>query len=203
VILTSESHGDSNQCTPYREKPDKYDTRIPRSVNKWSQTIHISCGQCIATFYESSKDLDGSHCFQEKGLPTQSTARRLIDPRVRIQFLSPYNQASVDDKLLGLLGTYHQHAIGTFKTCSREPTHWSLTDTGGGYSLEGAGFLYTTPRPSQPTVLPFPPKGPTGLQFNQVLSTKPKFEFKGTYGHHMVFRPLGHLLGPTTTPSHI
>jgi hypothetical protein len=27
---------------------------------------------------------------------------------------------------------YH-HAIGMFNTCSRGPTHWSLTDTGGGY----------------------------------------------------------------------
>jgi hypothetical protein len=40
------------------------------------------------------------------------------------------------------------------------PTHRSLTDTGGGYSLEGVGFSHTTPRPSQSTVLPFPPTGP-------------------------------------------
>jgi hypothetical protein len=43
----------------------------------------------------------------------------------------------------------------------RGPTHQTLTDTGGGYSLEGAGFPHTTPLPSQPTVLPIPPKGPT------------------------------------------
>jgi hypothetical protein len=46
----------------------------------------------VATFHESSIDLDGSHCSQEKGLPTQSTARRLTDPRVRTQFLSQANQ---------------------------------------------------------------------------------------------------------------
>jgi hypothetical protein len=45
---------------------------------------------------------------------------------------------SVDIRLLGLLGTYHQHTIGTFNTCSRGPTHRSLTDTGGGYNLEDA-----------------------------------------------------------------
>jgi hypothetical protein len=50
------------------------------------------------------------------------------------------SQASVDDKLLGLLGPYHQHAIGTFNTCSRGPTHRSLTDTGRGYNLAGAGL---------------------------------------------------------------
>jgi hypothetical protein len=40
------------------------------------------------------------------------------------------------------------------------PTHRSLNDTGESYNLEVAGFLHTIPRPSQPTVLPFPPKGP-------------------------------------------
>jgi hypothetical protein len=33
-----------------------------------------------------------SHCSQEKWLPTQSTTRRLTDPRVRTQFLSRANQ---------------------------------------------------------------------------------------------------------------
>jgi hypothetical protein len=55
------------------------------------------------------------------------------------------SQASVDGRLLGLLGSYHQHTIGTFNTCSRESTHQSLTDTGGGYNLVGAGL---------PTLLP-------------------------------------------------
>jgi hypothetical protein len=55
------------------------------------------------------------------------------------------NQASVNDELLGLLGLYHYHAIDTFNTYSREPTHRFLIDTVMGYSLEGADFLYTTP----------------------------------------------------------
>jgi hypothetical protein len=60
------------------------------------------------------------------------------------------------DQLLGLPGLYHRHAIDTFNTCSRGPTHRSLTDTDGGYDLEGAGFLHTTPRPSKSVVSPFP-----------------------------------------------
>jgi hypothetical protein len=40
------------------------------------------------------------------------------------------------------------------------PTHRSLTDTGGGYSLEGVSFPHITLRLSQPTVLSFPPNGP-------------------------------------------
>jgi hypothetical protein len=84
------------------------------------------------------------------------------------------NQASVNNKLLGLLGSYHQHAIGMFNTCSREPTHRSLTDTGGGYNLEGAGFPHTTLRPSQSIVYPFHLRAPPDLRFNQVLTTKSK-----------------------------
>jgi hypothetical protein len=96
-----------------------------------------------------------SHCSREKGLPTQSTARRQTDPRVRTQFLSWANQwsseeshTSINSRLLCLPGPYHRHAIGTFNTCSWGPTERSLTDTGGDYNLEGANFQRTTPRPS-------------------------------------------------------
>jgi hypothetical protein len=74
-------------------------------------------------------------------------------------------------------GHTHQYAIGTFNTCSRGPTHWSLTNIGGGYSLRGAGFSHITPRLSQPTVSNFHLGAPPGLQFNQVLPTTPRFEF--------------------------
>jgi hypothetical protein len=77
-----------------REKHDQHTTRIPRSTRVWSHTIYISRGQLIATFHESSTDLDGSRCFQEKGLPTQSPAHRLTNPRVHTQFLSQANQWS-------------------------------------------------------------------------------------------------------------
>jgi hypothetical protein len=52
------------------------------------------------------------------------------------------------------------------------PTHRSLTDTGGGYSLEGAGLPQTTLRPSQPMTSTFHLRAPPDLQFNQVLPTK-------------------------------
>jgi hypothetical protein len=68
------------------------------------------------------------------------------------------SQASVDGRLLGLLGTYHQHAISMFNTCSRKLTHQSLTDTCGGYNFSGAGLSHHTLRSFQPTVLRFPPK---------------------------------------------
>jgi hypothetical protein len=76
-------------------------------------------------------------------------------------------QASISGRLLGLMCPYHQHEIGTFNTCSRGPTHWSLTDTGGGYNLRGAGFPHTTPRPSQLPISPFP----KGLARSQIIQT--------------------------------
>jgi hypothetical protein len=57
---------------------------------------YASCGWSpyVATFHEVLTDLDKSHCSREKGLPTQSTARRLTDPWVRTQLLSRTSQWS-------------------------------------------------------------------------------------------------------------
>jgi hypothetical protein len=68
--------------------PDQHATHIPHSVRVWSQTIHISHGQCIATFRESSTDLDGSTTPKKNEFLTTSSARRLTDLRLSIQFLS-------------------------------------------------------------------------------------------------------------------
>jgi hypothetical protein len=75
-------------------------------------------------------------------------------------------QASVDDKLLGLLGPYHQHAIDTFNTFSQGSTHRFLTDTGGGYNLGDASFPHTTLRPSRPAISPFHQRAPLGLRLS-------------------------------------
>jgi hypothetical protein len=72
-------------------------------------------------------------------------------------------QPSVDSQLLGLPGPYHRHAISTLNNCSRWPTHQSLTDTGWGYNLGGAGLPHTTPRPFQPAVSTFHLRAPPGL----------------------------------------
>jgi hypothetical protein len=63
------------------------------------------------------------------------------------------SQASVNDKLLGLLDSYHQHAISMFNTFSRGLIHRSLTDIGRGYNLTGANLPHHSPT--------FPTDGPT------------------------------------------
>jgi hypothetical protein len=89
-------------------------------------------------------------------------------PRVReisAQWLHSY---------LSLLDPYHQHVIGTFNTCSRGPTHQSLTDIGGGYNHGGAGLPHSHSLTFPTSCLHFPLMAPPGLQFKQVPSTKPK-----------------------------
>jgi hypothetical protein len=86
--------------------------------------------------------------------------------------------------------------ISIFNTCSRGPTHRSLTDKSGGYNHESADFPQTTPRPSQPTVFTFHLSAPPDLQFNQVLPTKAKFEFNvpmaapWSFDHLAIYRDL-------------
>jgi hypothetical protein len=59
-----------------------------------------------------------------------------------------------------------------FNTYSQGPTHRSLIDTGGAYKLEGADLPHHTPRPSQPMVIDFPPKGLTRSQVIHPTITK-------------------------------
>jgi hypothetical protein len=98
--------------------------------------------------------------------------------------------------LLGLPGPYHRHAIGTFNTCSWAPTERPLTDTGGGYNLEGASLPHTH-SPTFPTSCPlFPLVAPPGLQFNQVPAFTPSAEFKDymvvawSSNHSAIYRSL-------------
>jgi hypothetical protein len=126
-------------------------------------TIRISRGPHIATFHTVVNRFEQIHYTREEGLLTQSTAQRPSDPQVRTQLLShnsqravEKSQAPIDNRLLGLSGSYHWHATGTCNTCSRGPTERSLINTGDGYNLGGAGFPRTTPRPSRPAVSHFP-----------------------------------------------
>jgi hypothetical protein len=93
------------------------------------------------------------------------------------------SQTSIDDKLLDLLDTYHQHAIGMFNNCSRGPTHRYLTDTGGGYCLGGVGFSHTTLWPSKPTVFPFHLRAPHDLRLS--INSSPS-ELRGDLSLNLV-----------------
>jgi hypothetical protein len=105
VVLITESHGDSNRCTLCRGQPDQHTTHFPRSIHVWPSTIRISHGPHTTTFHTVINRVEQGHCSREKGLPTQSTSRRLTDPGVRTQFLSWANQWSSGGKAKHLLVT--------------------------------------------------------------------------------------------------
>jgi hypothetical protein len=77
------------------------------------------------------ESIEQNPCSWEKGLPIQSTARRLTDSRVHTQFLSRANQwstgesqTSVNSRLLGLRGPYHERCQPMKHW--RKPNMWSV-----------------------------------------------------------------------------
>jgi hypothetical protein len=160
-LLISESRSDSNRCTLFRGKPDQHATRFLRSV-------HV-CQPFMSHWQiwmdSTALDKKGSrHNLQHAGWPIRRFVSNFSPmPTNEVVDIS---QASVKDKLLGLLDSYHQHAIGTFNTCSWGPTHRSLIDTSGGYSPGGASLPHTTLQPSQLTVSTFHLRASFGLRLS-------------------------------------
>jgi hypothetical protein len=145
---------------------------------------YASCGQSpyVATFHTDPIELNGYITPEKKCFPLHLSVR-LSGPRNMPQFLSQHNHWSSALKpsiywricYIGLLGPHRQHVINTFNTCSWGPTHWSLTDTSGGYNIEGVDFPHHSSHPYQSTVLRFPLWVPSGLRLtiiNKNLSTK-------------------------------
>jgi hypothetical protein len=79
---------------PAGENPTNMTRTLPTPVHVRLAYASYERSPYVATFREASTDLDRSHCSWEKGLPTQSTVRRLTDPQVRIQLLSRSSQWS-------------------------------------------------------------------------------------------------------------
>jgi hypothetical protein len=116
----------------------------------------------VATFHESSTELNRSTAPRKRAhIPIHSTSASQstgLDPvSLPQQSLKQWEKVKhlLATSYISLLGSYVQHVISTFNTCSLGPTHRSLTNTGGRYNLWGSDFPHHTPRPSQPTVLRF------------------------------------------------
>jgi hypothetical protein len=144
-------------------KPDQHDTYASHTSPRTSGVRFLRAVSICGNLPWAADRVGWSHCSQEKGLLTQSPARRLTDPQVRTQFLSRANQwssgesqTSINSRLLGLPCPYHRHVIGTFNTCSWRSTERSLIDTGGGYNLRGAGLQHTHSLAFPTSCLPFP-----------------------------------------------
>jgi hypothetical protein len=175
-LFISESRGDSNRCTPCRGKPDQHDTYARRILyaggprtwqpftshwQSWAGPLHLR-KRAPDTILSAPADRSvGLYPTSHPSQPMKQWGQ---------------SQASIKGWLLGLLGSYHQHAIDTFNTYSRVPTPRSLTDTGRGYHIENLEIATTLSPPFRSEGFTDPPKWPHPVStFNQVLTTKPKF----------------------------
>jgi hypothetical protein len=81
-LLISESLGDSNWCTPCRGKPDQHTTYASHTSPRTPDIRFLRVIPVRGNLSWVVDRVEQAHCSWEKGLPTQSTARQLTDPRV-------------------------------------------------------------------------------------------------------------------------
>jgi hypothetical protein len=124
---------------------------LPTPIHVCPAYASCGCSPYVATF------LKPPHRWMDPTTPEKKGSWHNPQPgwviyRSTTQLLSQHShwssnesQTSVDGRLLGLPDSYHRHAISTFNTCSRGPSHRSLTDTGRGYNLVGAGLPIPLP----------------------------------------------------------
>jgi hypothetical protein len=87
-LLIYESHGDSNRCTPCRGKSDQHDTYASHVNSRMLGVRFLRAAPVRGNLSRVIDRVEQDHCSREKGLMTQSTVHRLINPCVRTQFLS-------------------------------------------------------------------------------------------------------------------
>jgi hypothetical protein len=115
-------------------------------------------------------------CWTDLTAPEKKGSRHNPQPgwvirRSTTQFLSQHShwssnesQTSIDSRLLGLPGTYHRHAISTFKYLLVGTNPSVLNQHRRGLQPCRCRLANTTPWPSQPMGLHFPPNGLTRSQ---------------------------------------
>jgi hypothetical protein len=149
-LLISESRVDSNGCTTCRGNPNNMSHMLPTAVH--TRLMYAFCGQppYMTTFNWLPQSQNRPLHLEE----VLTTKDGLAQPSSTVaSFFLPCDTPGVGERGFGpmvtrnfsLLGPYHQHANGTFNTCSQGPTHRSLTNICGGYNLGGGGLPHTTP----------------------------------------------------------
>jgi hypothetical protein len=165
-LLISRSSDDSNRCTPYRRNLIHMTHMLLAPAH--IRHIYAFRGQSpyVTTFHTDPTELDrltAPDSTSQLGWVTRETHLSFSPKHIHWSSALKTN-ISWRTCYIGLPSPYHHYMISMFNTCLREPTHRSLTDIGGGYNLGSVGLLHHTPRPFQPTVLHFSPKGPTRSQ---------------------------------------
>jgi hypothetical protein len=75
-LLTSESHGDSNQCTPCREKSDQHAIYASHASPRTPDVRFLRAVPVCGNLSRVIDRFEQAHCSREEGLPTQSITRR-------------------------------------------------------------------------------------------------------------------------------
>jgi hypothetical protein len=97
-LLISESHGDSNRYTSCRGKPNQHNTYASHDSPCTPGVRFLRVVPICGNLSQVIDRVEQGHCSLEKGLSTQSTARRSTDPQVHTQFLSWANLEAVGAK---------------------------------------------------------------------------------------------------------
>jgi hypothetical protein len=158
-LLISESHSDSMYTLQEKIRP-AWHICFPRRYTYTWRTLPAGGPRTWQPFASHQQRWTDPTALEKKGSrhnPQPGWVIRKSTTLVLSQhshWSSNESQTSIDSRLLGLLGSYHRHAIGTFNTCSWVPTPRFLTDTGRGYHIENIGIA---------TALfpPFPSEGST------------------------------------------
>jgi hypothetical protein len=171
-----------NDVHPAGENPTNKTRTLPTSVHVRPAYAFCGWSPYVVTFHTDPTELDRFTAPEKKRSQLHPQPGWVVH-RTRLSF-SPntvieavhLSQISVDNRLLGLPGPYHRHAIGTFNTYPRVPTPRSLTDTGGGYHIEN---LIISPALSPP----FPSEGstdlPNGLARSQIIHNNYQLNWRG------------------------
>jgi hypothetical protein len=69
-LLISESHGDSNRCTPCRGKPDQHDTYASHTSPRTPGVRFLRRSPYVATFHKPPIELDGVTAPEKKAPDT-------------------------------------------------------------------------------------------------------------------------------------
>jgi hypothetical protein len=148
------------------ENPTNTTHTLPTPVHV--RLVYASCGRSsyAATFHTDPTELDIFSAPDSTSQPNWVVCGTHLSfsPNIAIEAVR-LSQTSVDNRLLGLPGTYHWHVIGTFNTYSRVPCPRSLTDTGGSYHIENLRIAtsLSPPFPSEgsadPPIWPCPVSG--------------------------------------------
>jgi hypothetical protein len=179
-LLISESHGDSNRCTPCRVKPDQHVTYASHSSSRMFDVRFLRHSPYVTTFHWLPRSRN-MPLHPEEVLATKDRLSR--SSSWVTSFILSCDNPGVGERRFGPMVTQlHQLSGLILPACDRYvqylltgSTERSLIDTCGGYNLGGVGLPRTHSLTFPISCLRFSLRAPSGLQFNQVSAIKPKF----------------------------